>query len=109
MLKRQRKEITSGVTPMEGMTSNEGDYMGKGKKKSVGVDSDWIFDQDLDLIEKTVEDFRGQRLSMVQSLRQYVLCYEAILEWVAQQSTNTGKPGHQRSDSDGNVTRRWYD
>ncbi|CAG8954897.1 hypothetical protein HYFRA_00008585 [Hymenoscyphus fraxineus] len=99
MLKRQRKEITSGITPMEGMTSHDGDYMGKGKKKTVGVDSDWIFDQDLDLIEKTVEDFRGQRLSMVQSLRQYVLCYEAILEWIAQQTTNTGRSAHERAGS----------
>lgn len=34
-----------------------------------------------DLIERTVEDFRIQRLSMVQTLRQFVLCYETVLEW----------------------------
>ena len=36
----------------------------------------------IDLVEKTVEEFRNQRLSMVQCLRQYVFCYEAVLEWV---------------------------
>jgi protein-tyrosine phosphatase len=41
----------------------------------------WVFRDDIDLIEKTVEDFRSQRLSMVQSLRQFVLCYESVLEW----------------------------
>ncbi|KAK9798876.1 hypothetical protein SCARD494_02754 [Seiridium cardinale] len=46
------------------------------------VDVDWIGDDSLDLIEHTVEDFRGQRLSMVQSLRQYVLCYETVSEWI---------------------------
>ena len=37
--------------------------------------------EDVDLIEKTVEEFRNQRLSMVQCLRQYVFCYETVLEW----------------------------
>lgn len=89
---------------MEGMTSG-GDYMGKGKK-SPEVAGDWIFDQDADLIEKTVEDFRGQRLSMVQSLRQYVLCYETVLEWIAQQHFRTSKTGRDRSGSDSGLERR---
>lgn len=46
------------------------------------IDTDWVYDDSVDLIQKTVEDFREQRLSMVQSLRQYVLCYETVLEWV---------------------------
>jgi protein-tyrosine phosphatase len=46
------------------------------------LDLSWVDDDCVDLIQATVEDFRTQRLSMVQSLRQYVLCYEAILEWV---------------------------
>jgi protein tyrosine phosphatase len=46
----------------------------------------WINDEGIDLIEKTVQDFRQQRLSMVQSLRQYVLCYESILEWLCEQT-----------------------
>ncbi|KAF2425322.1 phosphotyrosine-specific Ptp2-like protein [Tothia fuscella] len=46
----------------------------------------WINDDTIDLIEKTVQDFRKQRLSMVQSLRQYVLCYESVLEWLCEQT-----------------------
>lgn len=102
MLKRQRKEHKSGVTPMEGLSS--GDYMGKGKESTVS--GDWVFDQDLDLVEKTVEDFRGQRISMVQSLRQYVLCYETILEWIAQQQSGSGRSGRERSGSDLGLERR---
>lgn len=45
----------------------------------------WLRRDDQDLVEKTVEDFRHQRLSMVQSLRQYVLCYESIMEWIVEQ------------------------
>jgi tyrosine-protein phosphatase 2/3 len=45
---------------------------------------DWLHRTDVDLIAKTVEEFRAQRLSMVQSLRQFVLCYESILDWVVE-------------------------
>lgn len=101
MLKRQRKEHKSGVTPME---VSSGDYMGKDKEDAVA--GDWVFDQDLDLIEKTVEDFRGQRISMVQSLRQYVLCYETVLEWIAQQQFGSSRTGRDRSGSDIGIERR---
>ncbi|QSZ32894.1 hypothetical protein DSL72_002475 [Monilinia vaccinii-corymbosi] len=84
MLKRQRKEQKNGTTPMEIQAANDGDYMAHGKKNKQ-ADMDWVFDQDTDLVQKTVEDFRGQRLSMVQNLLQYVLCYETVLEWIAQQ------------------------
>ncbi|KAK4239220.1 hypothetical protein C8A03DRAFT_43114 [Achaetomium macrosporum] len=47
-----------------------------------GIDTSWLDDDSIDLIAHTVEDFRGQRLSMVQSLRQFVLCYETVLEWI---------------------------
>jgi protein tyrosine phosphatase len=104
MLKRQRKEIKSGVTPMDfdASPSSQGDYMGKGKAAD-----EWVFDQDVDLVQKTVEDFRGQRLSMVQSLRQYVLCYETVLEWMAQQTFGGIRPtvGRERSGSDGYIQR----
>jgi len=50
------------------------------------ADPEWLCRDDIDLIEKTVEDFRLQRLSMVQSLRQFVLCYESVLEWLATQT-----------------------
>lgn len=49
-------------------------------------DSSWAQDDEIDLIAKTVEDFRMQRLSMVQSLRQFVLCYESLLEWFCEQT-----------------------
>lgn len=42
----------------------------------------WTRDSHLDLVRKTVEDFRTQRPSMVQNLSQYVLCYESVLEWL---------------------------
>ncbi|KAJ6140464.1 hypothetical protein N7470_010260 [Penicillium chermesinum] len=43
---------------------------------------EWVDDPNIDLITKTVEDFRTQRPSMVQNLNQFVLCYESILEWL---------------------------
>ena len=50
-----------------------------------GSRDDWALCDDTDLVQKCVEEFRLQRLSMVQNLRQYVLCYECILEWEGQQ------------------------
>ncbi|KAI1153249.1 hypothetical protein F4825DRAFT_461224 [Nemania diffusa] len=68
-----------------------------------GVDSGWVGETGLDLIEATVEDFRKQRLSMVQSLRQFVLCYESIAEWIwrLQDKNNggTNNRGRLRSGS----------
>jgi len=91
---------------MEFTSSNDGDYLAHGEKAKQ-PEMDWIFDQDTDLVEKTVEDFRGQRLSMVQNLLQYVLCYETVLEWISQQVTgngNTNTKGHRdRSGSLGEV------
>ncbi|KAI8647127.1 protein-tyrosine phosphatase-like protein, partial [Parasitella parasitica] len=37
---------------------------------------------ELDPVYQTVSKFREQRMSMVQTLRQYVFCYEAILWWI---------------------------
>lgn len=45
------------------------------------TEKQWDLDEGLDLIEKTVDDFRRQRPSMVQNLSQFVLCYESVLEW----------------------------
>ena len=56
-----------------------------------GLDANWLQSHDVDLVEKTVEGFRNQRLSMVQSLRQYVLCYESVMEWLAEQSPLEGE------------------
>ncbi len=96
MLKRQRKEHKSGVAPMEITSVTDSDYMAKGKK-SIDENDDWIFNEEIDLVQKTVEDFRKQRISMVQTLRQYVLCYETILEWISQQQAGTRM---ERIDSD---------
>ncbi|KAF1953494.1 hypothetical protein CC80DRAFT_507007 [Byssothecium circinans] len=56
-----------------------------GKGEMNETEDSWTTREDIDLIEKTVEDFRLQRLSMVQSLRQFVLCYESVLEWLVEQ------------------------
>ncbi|CAG8232291.1 unnamed protein product [Penicillium olsonii] len=47
--------------------------------------TEWVRNLDIDLIAKTVEDFRKQRPSMVQNLSQYALCYESVLEWLVTQ------------------------
>jgi protein tyrosine phosphatase len=59
------------------------------------VEGPWIDRDDIDLIEKTVEDFRMQRLSMVQSLRQFVLCYESIMEWLVEQEQGPPDAGEE--------------
>lgn len=71
MLRRQKME--SGHDRME--TDSDDDIRA----------GEWINRGDVDLIAQTVEDFRGQRLSMVQSLRQFVLCYETVLDWMVEQ------------------------
>ena len=74
MLKRQRAAAKSASAKIK-----EDDEM------DVDVDDDWVRSGENDLVAKTVEDFRLQRLSMVQTLRQYVLCYETILEWLVKE------------------------
>lgn len=84
MLKRQRAERQS-------KRSRSPDAM------DIDDDNDsWLFRDDIDLIAKAVEDLRSQRLSMVQSLRQFVLCYESVAEWVVREITETGKAGTLR-------------
>ncbi|EZF78979.1 hypothetical protein H105_00107 [Trichophyton soudanense CBS 452.61] len=55
----------------------------KASQSSDRTEPSWVYEDTTDLVASTVEDFRSQRLSMVQSLRQFVLCYESILEWWA--------------------------
>ena len=83
MLKRQRqnRNVRQG-TPMDVDASSQGSNP---FFNSSAVDGAWVNRDDQDFIEKTVEDFRLQRLSMVQSLRQFVLCYESVLEWLVEQ------------------------
>jgi protein tyrosine phosphatase len=66
-----------------------------GDASSDTVEGSWINRDDVDLIEKTVEDFRHQRLSMVQSLRQFVLCYESIMEWLVEQEQGPPEVGSE--------------
>jgi tyrosine-protein phosphatase 2/3 len=87
MLKRQRAE--TGHEQME--IDSEDDIRAR----------EWVTRGDVDLISKTVGDFRGQRLSMVQSLRQFVLCYESVLDWMVEQQMLSdwpkGRDGERRS------------
>lgn len=73
---------TSGKDDPEAM-----DIDGEGES-SVGPEdsatpSSWLDRDDIDLVARTVASLRHQRLSMVQTLRQFVLCYESVLEWIA--------------------------
>ncbi|CCU82417.1 tyrosine-protein phosphatase non-receptor type 12/receptor-type tyrosine-protein phosphatase beta [Blumeria hordei DH14] len=87
MLKRERKECYAEVPLGRSSSMNISHRLDADQKNKCSIPGGSCkWKGDLDLIEKTVEDFRGQRLSMVQSLRQYVLCYEAVLEWIMQQS-----------------------
>ncbi|KAI1076583.1 hypothetical protein F5B20DRAFT_572799 [Whalleya microplaca] len=76
---------------------------------NVALDTTWLHDTSVDLIETTVEDFRKQRLSMVQSLRQFVLCYETVTEWVwrLQEKNNAAIANKGRLRSGSLETRRW--
>ncbi|SPO03528.1 related to protein-tyrosine-phosphatase [Cephalotrichum gorgonifer] len=68
------------------------------------VDGPWLDDDEVDLVQATVEEFRSQRLSMVQSLRQYVLCYETVMEWiwrVQERGPERGVDSRKRSGSVG--------
>ncbi|EMD60772.1 hypothetical protein COCSADRAFT_235794 [Bipolaris sorokiniana ND90Pr] len=76
MLKRQRQA--------RHMRQTNNNSNNKTSEKEV-KDDEWVNNEDMDLIAKTVEDFRLQRLSMVQSLRQFVLCYESVMEWLVEQ------------------------
>jgi protein-tyrosine phosphatase len=82
MLKRQRQNRnTRQGTPMDlDSIQRSSTFVGASTVESRENDMD-----NGDLVEKTVEDFRLQRLSMVQSLRQFVLCYESVLEWLVEQ------------------------
>ncbi|KAJ8125889.1 hypothetical protein O1611_g7748 [Lasiodiplodia mahajangana] len=114
MLKRQRlastkrtRKDTDGDVAMDDRAASpkKAKHDDSGRESSgnlKGVDAGWVGETGLDLIEATVEDFRKQRLSMVQSLRQFVLCYESIAEWIWRlQDKNSGpnSRGRLRSGS----------
>ncbi|KAK9494479.1 protein-tyrosine phosphatase-like protein [Lipomyces doorenjongii] len=51
-----------------------------------------------DLVAEVVHDLRTQRLSMVQCLRQFVICYESILVWKLDQLEEEDKVALQFED-----------
>ncbi|KAA6412488.1 MAG: hypothetical protein FRX48_03479 [Lasallia pustulata] len=74
--------------------SDEQSGNGDGMDVHRDVEEEWVKRDDVDLVARVVEDFRAQRLSMVQTLRQFVLCYETVLEWlVREQAEGTKKQG----------------
>ncbi|KAK6341681.1 hypothetical protein TWF696_008749 [Orbilia brochopaga] len=81
MLRRQREHVRLNARySHNGGVDREGDSP---MRSAYDYEGDWWLDDDrTDLIERAVENLREQRLSMVQSLRQYVLCYETVLEWL---------------------------
>ncbi|KAI1438556.1 hypothetical protein GGR50DRAFT_691089 [Xylaria sp. CBS 124048] len=104
ILKRQKLDapIKTVQTDMDGDTTMEDQATLSEKPKRVNwskelptnsetanVNAACPGEAEVDLIEATVEDFRKQRLSMVQSLRQFVLCYESVTEWLWR---SQGKP-----------------
>ena len=88
MLRRQRLYHQYGnYSPGTSEGGSDTDSYTDGGHKTKGQIQD-----DEDLICHVVGEFRDQRLSMVQSLRQFVLCYESVLEWVTKQKPmETGK------------------
>ncbi|MCJ1390522.1 hypothetical protein MMC18_003382 [Xylographa bjoerkii] len=86
ILKRQRMVKSDNVRTEESQDEMDID------------EEDWVKQDNVDLVAKTVEDLRLQRLSMVQTLRQFVLCYETILEWfVKEMPEKVKKEGLRRS------------
>lgn len=85
--------VSEGSTATSRRPSNEGATASRrpsalSRRRSSGgqqaeLDTSWLESDDVDLVQAAVDDFRRQRLSMVQSLRQFVLCYETVLEWVS--------------------------
>ncbi|OAQ97947.1 hypothetical protein LLEC1_02996 [Akanthomyces lecanii] len=84
-----------------GSAANQVSNLPHQQRKSAPLDTKWLNDDTVDLIQNTVQDFRQQRLSTVQSLRQYVLCYETVLEWMhcMHDRTANATTGRQRSGS----------
>lgn len=79
---------TGRKSPINGADDGEvrGEAIGEDEMDVVDEEMEkWELRDDVDLIAKAVEDFRLQRLSMVQTLRQYVLCYESVLEWLVKE------------------------
>ncbi len=99
MLKRQRLEHRKAEEEMDEDRMDMDDKEHGNRDDKIG-EMEWVTRDDNDLVAKTVEDFRHQRLSMVQTLRQFVLCYESVLEWVVGEMELEGV-GRQRPRLEG--------
>lgn len=85
ILKKQRQTYMDESTKNDGSQTDGSSPMDVDDK---GSEHDWLTRGEVDLVARTVENFRLQRLSMVQTLRQFVLCYESTLEWLARAIRN---------------------
>lgn len=125
MLKRQRQALAAAdrqhdndgdVQMVDAVSQGNNRPKGANDEKTSGnvsdgrheIDVSFVRDTSADLIAATVEDFRKQRLSMVQSLRQFVLCYETILEWIwrSQDKSNGLSTARSRARSGSLESRR---
>ncbi|EPE07989.1 protein-tyrosine phosphatase [Ophiostoma piceae UAMH 11346] len=110
--KERVNQLSRGVAPAAPAAPASGDVSMSGtddymSTKVAGADdgstSAWLDGDAVDLVAGTVEDFRMQRISMVQTLKQYVLCYETIAEWVSKtqerRGVNARGVGRARSES----------
>ena len=89
-LKRHRQRYKAekgGSTVNASGEDDEQNHMDVNTKDS---ECGWFSQGEIDLVAHTVENFRLQRLSMVQTLRQFVLCYESTLEWLVKAIRNEG-------------------
>jgi protein-tyrosine phosphatase len=89
------KDSSTFFQPMStpGARATSGNPGAKGPSDGTDIDLSWLDDDTVDLVASTVEDFRRQRLSMVQSLRQFVLCYETAIEYIWRQQQRGPSPG----------------
>ncbi|KAK6501130.1 hypothetical protein TWF481_008978 [Arthrobotrys musiformis] len=92
MLRRQREYVRShgGRHPHHHGIDHEGDSPMRYGFDNSDFQGQWMNDDRVDLIERAVENLRDQRISMVQTLRQYVLCYETVAEWLARRPLADG-------------------
>ena len=90
ILKKQRQRYMVNEGNCNTNDNSEDDLPSPMEVDDKESERDWFARGEVDLVAHTVENFRLQRLSMVQTLRQFVLCYESTLEWLARAIRNEG-------------------
>lgn len=83
ILKKQRQRYMSRKAEFKKDDGSQDEGLSPMDIDDKESERDWFTRGEIDLVAQTVENFRLQRLSMVQTLRQFVLCYESVLEWLA--------------------------